>query len=331
MADSKLKDLIVGLLTGDDPNLARAACRLAAELDLKETVPELMKALETKFWQIRVEAVRALGVLGQGSPPVERAMLKLLGAGDQNARQRILIAASTEGRAVESTPDLAGQKKDSQPPQVQRAAALALSRLRPDIAETVLVDTLSGENPGLVQAAMSGLASLESMAGADKMTDLLGHPDAKTRKAAVTGLGRLKVRAAAPRLLELLDDPKAEIRQEAVIALNHLKLPEAIDHLIGKLADDSADVRRVAAVALGNTRSRSEDVIRALEVALADQHWPVRQAAVSSLANLRAEGSLDKLIAALSDPRDEVRREASLACFKLYVSLDQPDYERAPP
>lgn len=329
MTDAKLKDSIVGHLAGDDPNLARAGCRLAAELDLKDAVPALLRALESKFWQIRVEAARALGQLGQGLPPVERAMMKLLGASDQNVRQRILIAASTEGRAAESTADAAGKKKDAQPPPVQRAAALALSRLRPDIAETVLIEALSGENPGLIQAAISGLASLESMAGADKMIDLLDHPDTKTRKAAVTGLGRLKVRAAAPGLMKLLEDPKAEVRQEAIIALNHLKLPEAMDHLIGKLADDSADVRRVAAVALGNTRSRSEEVIRALEGALADNHWSVRQAAASSLANLRAEGSLDKLIALLSDPRDEVRREACLACFKLYVSREQPDYERA--
>ncbi len=330
MVNDKVKDQIMADLKAEDPNLLRAACRLAVELEIKEAVGDLVRLLGDKYWQVRVEAAEALGRLGQGVSAVEQALMKALEANESNLRRRILSAASLDQGQTPAPAETAGAPKKSQPPAVQRAAAVALNRLRPDIAEKVLLETLNGANPALMQAAMSGLVSLESKAGVDRMIELLGHTDPKTRKTAAISLGKLQVRRALPRLIELLEDPQAEVRRQAVIALNHLKAREAIDPLLRRMEDESADVRRVAAIALGNTRSLTAPVGDVLLAALTDRHWSVRQAAAASLANLKAIDSLDRLLELLADPRPEVRAGAAQACHRLLVWREQPDYERGP-
>jgi vesicle coat complex subunit len=329
LVKAEVKDRIISDLKVEDPNVLRAACRLAVELEIKEAVGGLIRLLEDRYWQVRVEAAWALGRLGQGVAAVEQALMKLVEANETNLRQRILIAASLDqGQAPPA--ETAGAPKKSQPPQVQKAAAVALNRLRPDVAENVLIETLVGENPALIQAAMSGLVSLDSRAGEDKMIELLGHSDPKTRKMAAISLGRLHARQAVPHLIRLLDDPRSEVRLEAIIALNHLKAREAVDHLVRRMADESADVRRVAAIALGNTRFLNEPVVEVLLAALTDTDWKVRRAAAAGLANLKAIGCLDRLMDLLTDPRDEVRAEAAQACHRLLLLREQPDYERGP-
>jgi HEAT repeat protein len=327
VVDAKVTDQIKTDLQAEDPNRVRAACRLAVELEIKGAVADLIRLLDHRHWQVRVEAVRALGRLGKGMAAVEQVLMKALEANETTLRRRILIAASPEGPAAAPV-ETAGAQKKSQPPAVQKEAAVALNRLRPDIAENVLIETLSGANPALIQAAMSGLVSLESETGVDLMIQLLGHDDHNTRKAAVVGLGRLRVARAVPHLIELLEDHQAEVRRQAVIALNHLKAREAVDPLVRRMADESAEVRRVTAIALGNTRVLTPQVEEALLAALTDRQWSVRQAAAAGLANLKAIDHLDRLIELLTDPRDEVRAEAALACHRLLLWRDQPDYDR---
>ena len=157
----------------------------------------------------------------------------------------------------------------------------------------------------------------------------MGHSDHTVRKSAATCLGRLLATEAVAALIDRLEnDDKPDVRKEAAIALNQIKDRRAIRPLIGAIEDESHEVRRVAVIALGNVRMLFPEVVTALESALEDNQYTVREAACAALANLRSLKSYDKIRARIADPRDEVARQASLACYQLLVARERPEYDR---
>ncbi|MFZ5585493.1 MAG: HEAT repeat domain-containing protein [Thermodesulfobacteriota bacterium] len=316
---AELEKIVLEALDSEDPNVLKAACLMAGSLALAQAERGLIKALAHKVWPVRAEAAKALGRLGsKGAAPYLRRLIK---ASEADLRQKLLAAAADQTKtAVEPGPD-------EQPAEVRRAAAVALNQIDPGITQDALLAALGADQPALVNAAMLGLANLESTGGRERMVKLLGHAEPAVRRTAAACLGRLRETAAVPGLLALLADADAEARREAVIALNHIKDRRALAPLAERLADADAEVRRVAAIALGNTKSRDEKVIAALVKGLTDHEAKVRLACLSALANLKAGEALEAAAALMGDTHEAVVRQAAVTAQVLALARERPDYE----
>lgn len=314
VGNDNLEQAVLGCLDNEDPNVLRAACYMSGALGLAGAERGLLQALTHKAWQVQAEAARALGLIGsKGSLPFLRRLLK---ASANDLRQKVLSAAGGDQPVEE------GESH----PALKRAAAVAISRIDPAVAEEALSAALGSGQPNLMNAAMAGLANLESGRGVKTMIGLLSHQDAGVRRTAAAGLGKLRAVEAVDPLLGVLDDSDAGVRREAVIALNHLKNNKAIVPLVSRLSDSDHEVRRVAVIAMGNTRSRDEQVVQGLMAALKDREAAVRRSALAALANLRADSALERAALLLNDSHEDVRRQAAATVLALGQVRERPDY-----
>ena len=314
-----LNGIVLSCLDVEDPNILRAACIMAGNLQLQEAERALLKALNHKAWQVQMEAIRALGRLGsQGALPYLRRMLK---ASDADIRQKVLTGAA--GPVKGAAPDA-----DELNPEVRRAAAIAINRLNPKIAQDALIAALATDQPTLLSAAMTGLANLECYDVLNRMIELLDNDDASVRKGAAASLGKLRAEAATDKLMNMVQDADSEVRKEVIIALNHIKNKKALPYIAQAMDDDNPDVRRVAAIALGNAQSKDTQVVLPLVNGLQDRDASVRQACLSSLSNLKVGKALDLSCQLLRDTHEAVARQAAMTVVVLSQYRERPDYDR---
>ena len=315
----ELSSVVLASLEVEDPNILRAGCIMAGNLKLDQAERALLKAINSKAWQVQMEAIKALGKLGsKGALPYLRRVLK---ASDADIRQKILAGAA--GPVKGAAPD-----GDELNPEVRRAAAIAINRLDPKIAQDALLGALAADQPTLLGAAMSGLANLDCLDGVDRMVELLSHEDPTVRRGAAASLGKLRAEKALDNLIAMLQDQDADVRREVIIALNHLKDRKALAPIADTMRDANADVRRVAAIALGNAQSKDKQVIMPLIIGLEDREASVRQACLSSLANLKAASALEGACKLLRDTHEAVARQAAMTVVVLSQYREKPDYDR---
>jgi HEAT repeat protein len=314
----EINKIVLASLEAEDPNILRAACIMAGNLKLAQAERSLLKALTHKAWQVQMEAARALGRLGaQGALPYLRRMLK---ASDSDIRQKVLTGAAG-GKG-------AGAEGDELNPEVRRACAIAINSLNHKIAQDALLSALGSDQPTLLSAALAGLANLECGEAGERMIELLDSPDPALRRAAAASLGKLRDDKAAGKLIALLADQDPEVRKEAIIALNHLKNKKSLPHIAQAMDDNSPEVRRVCAIALGNAQTKEDQIVRPLLKGLEDREASVRQACLSSLANLKVGKALEASCALLGDSHDEVARQAAMTVVVLSQYRERPDYEK---
>ncbi len=314
----QLETVVLESLDKEDPNIVRAACMLAGLLGLAPAERGLLKALGHQAWQVQAAAAEALGKIGsQGAVPFLRRLLK---ASEADLRQKVLAAAAL----TKSAPPASDGETH---PEVKRAAAVALNRIQPQVAEDALLGALASGQASLMEAAMAGLGNLESTGGRDEMLALLEHQEPAVRAAAAACLGRLREERAVDGLIKLLSDPEASVRREAVIALNHLKAKRAVEALTGLMDDQDDAVRRVAAIALGNTRHKDAAVVGSLRKGLGDRDAAVREACLKALANVRATEALEAAAALLADTHEPVQKAAAATVVVLSQMRQRPDYD----
>lgn len=327
--EQKLLEILLKASDDPDANVRKATVIALADADSNHAKSAIIKLAKDKIWQVREAAITSLGK----AKVVEASdmMLKVLGCEDEaSARKAILQWASAKGdepaadaakaKAAGGVPGASDPKKPlGDPWQVKKAAALTLSKIRPDLAVVPLLNALSMENPTAKMAAMAGLSNLNASEAADMLVEVLADKDWNIRKVAATTLGKLKAESAVEALLNLLDDERFAVRIEVVIALNHIKPPEAVAAFSKVVvSDNNYEVRKVAATALGNLKS--QDAIPALITALEDENWMVRKAAVDSLTNLKASDGLGKIMERLVDEQEDVRSSVAVAVLRLIQS-----------
>ncbi len=310
-----------------DGNVRKAtAIALKGAEDSPYAKNALIKMLKDKVWQVRESAITSLGAL-RVSEAGDYLMGVLLAEDEGSARKAILTWAVAKGdpaaaneKKPGAVPGLGGSapkpKKEGEPWQIKKAAALALSRIRPDIAAEPLMGALGTDNVPAKTASMIGLANINAEEAIDPIIEILGSEDSNLRKVAATTLGRLKAVTATEKLIGLLEDEKQYVRIEAVIALNHIKPPEALEAL-GKMFESEAsyEVRKVCATALGNLRDPA--AMEPLSKALKDSNWMVQKAAVDALINLRNPDVIAILSPVLTDEHEEVRGSAAVGIIRL--------------
>ncbi len=297
-------------LKDQNPNVRLAAVILAGQTAQAGFAKSLAALLSDKHWQVREKAAWALGRIG--NPAVVPALMRLMGANETIIRKKILDVLGGQAPAEDANE----KSKEEEPLPVRRAAAMAIASLDPNVVVNTLLQAAESANPSIKVAAMAGLANVQAKAATPLVMASLNDSDLKVREAAITAAGKLKLNEAVPVLIGFCDDERWTIRHEAVIALNHIKAEEAFEALVARLEDQRNEVRRVAIMAVCNTRR--PEAVNLIRPFMAPEHSiPVRRAAISSLAALGANDTLEEVAMGLGDADESIRQEAAKAVLKL--------------
>ncbi len=177
----------------------------------------------------------------------------------------------------------------------------------------------------------------------NKLIAALGGKDEKARIAAIDSLAHLgpAAKGAVGALVGQLSDKSAAVRAHAAHALQLIGPgePAAVEALIKATTDSDANVRRMAVRALHQIHPAPQNVVDALAKELSDADPAVQIESLNALTDLgeaavpvlvaalgneqtrywailalgelgeKGKGAVEALVAALKDPRPEVRRE----------------------
>ena len=165
---------------------------------------------------------------------------------------------------------------------------------------------------GEAQAGVQEAVALEEEQVKDEIDiqiDLLKDPDWVVRREAVITLGEMGDERCVDPLARALRDGDWQIREVAIEAMGQVGSP-AVETLLKLLRD--WDVRKYAILALG--KIRDERVLDPLMLQLRNDEF--KDDAINALVEL-GEPSVPKLIAALKDKDESVRKSAVLALGRI--------------
>lgn len=162
---------------------------------------------------------------------------------DPGVRASALIALERSGVLGDDELDAALVDPD---PRVRRSACeLASTHHGHDDA---LVATLGDVDPLVAEAAAFALGELEALGALDALCEAVrSHDDARVKEAALGALGNIGDPRALRTVLDALGD-KATVRRRAVVALAAFEGPEVDAALEAALVDRDWQVREVAEI-----------------------------------------------------------------------------------
>jgi len=225
---------------------------------------------------------------------------------------RLLEGADPARLDPRFVPDLIGvfQSARDDDPRVRRYLALSLGELRDARALEPLVQALRDADVQTAAYAAWALGRLGDARAAPALVPLLEHEDPALRKVAAYALGPLDDPASLPALRGLLHDPVEDVAWNAALALARRGDRSGLP-LLARMLDRAYLDRVQRADESGRPRSLTEDqkedaLVNALRslvllhdtahletietLARSDPNLRVRQAALESLATLRAAG-----------------------------------------
>ena len=217
------------------------AAKALGEIGDERAVPHLIQALSDKYTKVREAAVSALGRIG-----AERAAPHLVQTlGDQSVRVRseAVKALSQIGPAAVPHVILA---LDDERWEVRERAVSALGSIGDQSALPHLVQALNDEKSAVRVKAASALGQLGDKRAVPHLVQALGDKG-KVPWWAGKALGLL---GALPELVQALDDKRSQVREGAVSGLSAMG-EEGIPHLVRAMGDSSKQVRKRAASILG--------------------------------------------------------------------------------
>jgi HEAT repeat protein len=221
---------------------------------------------------------------------------------------------------------------------VRRTAVDVLTEHLPDEYGPALLAALDDVDAAARAGAAEGVRELvEVLPDPVAAEAFLGSPDPVVRAAVVYLLSSRRVGEAA-QFRRVLNDPDHRVRIEAVRALvsvddadgvsaaardDNREVRIAVANALGTLGDGAAAIRtliadadplvRAAALAALGTGGFPGTELAAIERALAESAWQVRQGAVRALAGVGTAVAVAPLTRALSDPHLDVRKAAVLS------------------
>ncbi len=155
------------------------------------------------------------------------------------------------------------------------------------------------------------------MGAADQMQTDVAAGDALTVSPDTVALEEEQVKDEIDIQIDLLNDPDWVVRREAVITLGEMGDERCVDPLARALRDGDWQVREVAIEAMGQVGSPAVETLLKL---LRD--WEVRKYAIAALGKIRDERVLDPLMLQLRS--DEFKDDA----IDALVALGEPSVER---
>ncbi|MCA9673013.1 MAG: HEAT repeat domain-containing protein, partial [Myxococcales bacterium] len=290
--DAAAEEILAALVEDREPVVrVEAAEALAFRAQVVEAAS--IETLSTTLRAARRELVlpAAVGLAGRGRPESFQALLLVFKAGEQNERERALLALGTLGdrRALEEIEPLVDTRAEvpDEDRALAPAAAEALGRMLPALQR----DEAASEDAQRVR---------------ETVERLVREGDYNVRVGALRGL-RSAGDARSRTLIERVASDRFESHNVRVVALQQLGLlaDAASEGVLAELLDDGqSGVRDSALAAL--ERIFPEDKTRVALLALGSKHSHISAPAASYLAR---RGDPTTLVARLGEVRgDEVRR-----------------------
>jgi Tol biopolymer transport system component len=184
---------------------------------------QVVDALNSPVWQLRLTAVQQQEMLAEGAP------LSVLLSALHDEHENVRVAAVRglgEHASQASIEPLVHAMQDSAWT-VRAAAALALGKLKKRTLMEPLVAALRDEDASVRTAAASALGSLGEQAALAPLAEALYDPEWTVREAAVIALGKFGTRVPAALLLPARRDRDESVRQAAELVLQQL-YPEVL-------------------------------------------------------------------------------------------------------
>jgi len=251
--------------------------------------------------QARAEAAHALAHFGSAEAADTLARLALQD-GDEAVRR-----AASEAFAASAFPQkrrlLAAALEDDD--ESRRAnATRVLAMVGGPEAGRQLADALDDASAKVREAALTALADADVGTFADLLIPQLRNPDARVRSAVAHLLGRSRVSAAVESLVQAIADPEEDVRVSALGSLAGLgrAVRRHQSAIAARRSDPSARVREAAASTLNELRAAWAELAQTTELF---RHAPLSPAAAAVVADMAAAGDLDPLLRALGDPASD--------------------------
>lgn len=188
---------------------------------------------------------------------------------------------------------------------VRWMAAIALGDIGDPGAVPALVEALNDEDTYVRSRAALALAAIGEPAR-EGLISSLHTGNSRVRVGVALALGRLGGENSVVALIDALRDPNEEVQQRAASALGDISEP-AVPSLLSALQTDDEELRQGVIAALGQI---GRPAVASLALALGAGDWRVRRGAAAALGEINDPGSVDALIEALDDEREEVQQAA---------------------
>ena len=197
------------------------------------------------------------------------------------------------------------QEQEDQPQETFPTAPPASDELTDQVAaDLVMADSSASDAASAGSQDAVALEEEQVKDEIDIQIDLLTDPDWVVRREAVITLGEMGDERCVEPLARALRDGDWQVREVAIEAMGHVGSP-AVETLLKLLRD--WEVRKYAILALG--KIRDERVLDPLMLQLRNDEF--KDDAINALVEL-GEPSVPKLIAALKDKDENVRKSAVL-------------------
>jgi HEAT repeat protein len=307
--------LLVGLLCvilATATVLQRAAQDFVQRRDARVLAPIRPLVLRLSAGADDGSALRQLTGLNRRSwRTIEPLVVTMLGKIRGEARDDLVTLLQVRGAGDQALLNLQHRSMTK-----RARAAEALGVL--GVAEYVepLLGRLVDPSPDVRQVAARALGSIGEPAAAPALLDVLDSDRTVPAQTVAQALLRIGV-AATPTLVSALGSERETVRAVAVEVLGLLQAVTAVKAMAVTLArDPSPAVRERAATALG--RLGHPAALSSLAAAAApDQSPALRAAAASAMGDLGARAAVPELARLLTDPYDEVARNAATALSRL--------------
>jgi succinate dehydrogenase/fumarate reductase flavoprotein subunit/HEAT repeat protein len=278
-----------------------------------------------------------------GQAPATAASRVAVAAAGEPPSPRIAAVLALESPTIEQLAEYLSDPDAG----VRRTAVSTLTEALCDGYRPALLAALGDDDPAVRRVAAGGIRELvEVLPDPGAVRTLLSSPDPTVRGTAVYLLSARRV-GDAEQYRHAVADPDHRVRIEAVRALVSVDDESGVAIAAG---DDNREVRIAVANGLSTLRTGTE-VVRALvadpdplvraaalaalgsvgwgdpelgavERALTESAWQVRQGAVRALAGTTSQVAVPSLSRALADPHLDVRKAAVLSLTRWAASED---------
>jgi HEAT repeat protein len=295
------------------------------------TPEEELAALRTSVDPVRrAKAAAQLGK-AQYEPALPALAENLLGDGDDDVRLNCAWAIGNYGRVDRNNDEQVGRMRpvvealakamDDKNWRVGEYACTALGRLGDPWATEYMTPRLQNDSKWVRRKTAQALEEMADYDAVGPLAECMDDPSREVREAALGALVTLcnmsadRVRETGNRLRSIPEDDQNRQEERATVARAHDEARKQFQHVYGAAAQAASDefyiLRRIWIEALQRYREAA-DVKPVIKKALDDENEMVREAAIRSLRDYRADAAdcASRIQELLADPYDAVRRAA---------------------
>jgi len=341
---SSAETLIRALESAQYPYQRRNAAIWLGERNVREAVPQLLKALKDPEEVVQSGAAKALSLIGDKAISEAISGELIANTEDANPLVRQYSAYVLGQRAEKGMKEIPSAVEaleaiaQDQDKLVRVEAVYALYELGASSSKPIFIQGLKDEDKRVRMHSATALGNIKTDEAAEALVGTLEQEtDGDVRGMIALGLGRHGSAYAMAALLATLPREREPVRANIAIRLGDVKTPMVTKALADlMLSDPSPRVRSNAAKSL--LRIKDPSTIPALAAALQDRVAIVRIPASSALLELADVSVMDDLINALGDMDRRVAGNAAEALIrlndldavhKLILLIDSPNRSQA--